>query len=56
MSRMSKKRKLEMSLFLNSRGRIENNLLCRACQNECKQSYRAVIIACPKYKSKRSVR
>ncbi len=54
MPRMSKKRRLEMSFFINSKGRIEHNRLCRACVNACKQSHRAIIVCC-KFKSKRSV-
>ena len=38
MPRMSKKRKLELSFFLNDRGRVTYNDLCRKCQHECKQS------------------
>ena len=54
MPRMSKKRKLEWSLFLNERGRIICNELCRRCFYDCKQSYRAIVIECPRYLSKRS--
>ena len=48
MARMSNKRRLEWSFFLNDRSRITYNELCRKCQHECKQSF------CPKYLSKRS--
>ena len=40
--------------FLNDRSRITYNELCRKCQHECKQSFRAVVVDCPKYLSKRS--
>ena len=30
------------------------NELCRKCQHECKQSFRAVVVDCPKSVSKRS--
>ena len=33
---------------------ISYNELCRKCQHECKQSFRAVVVDCPKYLSKRS--
>ena len=56
MPRMSKKRKLELSFFLNDRGRVTYNDLCRKCQHECKQSFRAVVIDCPCYLSKRAKR
>lgn len=56
MPRMSKKRKLELSFFLNDRGRVAYNDLCRKCQHECKQNFRAVVIDCPHYLSKRAKR
>ena len=46
MPRMSKKLKNELAFFLND--------LCRKCQHTCKQSFRAVIVECPKYLSKRA--
>ena len=49
MSRMSKRKWLEMSMFINSKGRVESNRLCKACAHDCKQSYRAIIIDCPKH-------
>lgn len=54
MPRMSKKLKKELAFFLNERGRRSYNELCRKCQHDCKQSFRAVIVACPRYLSKRS--
>ena len=36
----------------NDRSRITYNELCRKCQHECKQSFRAVVVDCPKYLSK----
>ena len=56
MARMSKKRRLELSFFLNDRNRVTYNELCRRCRHDCKQSFRAVVIECPKYLSKRSRR
>jgi len=53
MPRMSKKRRLELAYFLNERNRITHNPQCRKCQKDCKQSFRAVLIFCPKYLSKR---
>ena len=50
----SKKWKLEWSFFLGSDGRRKYTDLCRRCVHPCKQSFRAVIIACPHYFSKRS--
>lgn len=54
MPRMSKSRKLEWSFFLNDRGRITFNALCRKCIHDCKQSFRAIVIECPRYRSKRA--
>ena len=56
MARMSNKRRLEWSFFLNDRTRITYNELCRKCQHQCKQSFRVVVVDCPKYLSKRSAR
>jgi len=60
MPRMSKKRRLEWSFFLRqvkvgntTCDRITYNDLCRGCTHSCKQSFRAVIILCPHYYSKR---
>ena len=54
MPRMPKKLKKELAFFLNDRERRSYNELCRKCQHECKQSFRAVIIDCPRYLSKLS--
>ena len=54
MPRMSKKRKQELSLFLNERGRVKYNSLCRQCVHNCKQAYRVLVIECGRYLSKRS--
>ena len=56
MPRMSKKLKKELAFFLNDRGRRSYNGLCRKCQHGCKQSFRAVMIDCPRYQSKRAKR
>lgn len=54
MPRMSKKRREEWAFFLNERNRITYNPLCRRCRRACKQSFRARIIDCPRYLSKRA--
>ena len=54
MPRMSQKRKQELSLFLNDRGRVEYNILCRRCVHTCKQAYKAMVVECVRYLSKRS--
>lgn len=56
MPRLSKKAKQEWAFFLNAEtGRRTYNDLYRKCQKNCKQSFRAIIVGCPKYHSKRSV-
>lgn len=55
MPKMSKKRKKELSLFLNNSGRVEYNALCRRCVHECKQPHTAMVVECRRYLSKRSV-
>ena len=54
MPRMSKSKKLDWSFFLNDRGRKAYNTLCRRCVHDCKQSFRAVVVICPHYHSKRA--
>lgn len=54
MPRMSKKRKQEMSLFIAETGRIRYNGLCLKCRNDCKQSFRATVLECRRYHSKRA--
>lgn len=54
MPRMPKKLKKELAFFLNDRGRMTYNDLCRKCQHTCKQSFRAVVVECPQYLSKRA--
>ena len=53
MPRMSKQRRLEWSFFLDHRNRISYNPLCRGCIHGCKQSFRAIVVLCPHYWSKR---
>ena len=56
MPRLSKKAKQEWDFFINPvTGRRTYNKLCRKCHNDCKQSYRAIIVYCHKFKAKRSV-
>ena len=53
MPRMSKQMKEEMDFFLDERGRIKYAERCRQCERDCKQSFRALIVQCPEYNSKR---
>ncbi len=54
MPRMSKKKKQEYSFFLNDKGRISYNDLCKRCQRSCKQSFRSTVVECKQYISKRA--
>ena len=56
MPRMPKYLKEEWAFFLDERGRKKYNELCRKCERSCKQSFRAVVIQCPHYLSKRRTR
>ncbi|MCH3972108.1 MAG: hypothetical protein LKE53_04970 [Oscillospiraceae bacterium] len=49
MPRMNKKRKEKWALFLNHRNRITYNELCCKCRYTCKQSFRVLVIECPKF-------
>lgn len=55
MPRMAKKRKQELNFFLNNTGRVNYNVLCRRCVRDCKQSFRAIVVECRRYLSKRAV-
>lgn len=53
--RLSKKIKTEMAFFINpATGNRQYNRRCRRCIYDCKQSYRAQLLACSKY-SERAV-
>lgn len=45
----SKKWRLEWAFFLGENGRRKYNKICKGCVHPCKQSFRAVLIACPYY-------
>lgn len=50
----NQKWKLEWAFFLDADGRRKYNDVCRRCVHDCKQSFRAVIVRCPRYTSKRT--
>lgn len=56
MPRMPKYLKEELAFFLDERGRKKYNELCRKCERSYKQSFRAAVIHCPHYLSKRRTR
>ncbi|MCI7528802.1 MAG: hypothetical protein MSA52_04210 [Oscillospiraceae bacterium] len=43
----------EWSLFLDEDKRRKYNSTCLRCANDCKQSFRATLVSCPRYSSKR---
>ena len=57
MARLSKKLKQEWDFFISPKtGRRTYNDLCRKCRKDCKQSFRAIVVCCPLYCSKRSIK
>jgi hypothetical protein len=50
---MPKKLKAEWQSFLGADGRRHYNQLCRKCREGCKQSHRAEVVACPRFRQKR---
>ena len=53
MPKLSKQARLEWSLYIADNRRRCYNVLCRRCHRECKQSFRAVLLDCPLFMSKR---
>ncbi|MEA4920895.1 MAG: hypothetical protein VB078_08250 [Clostridiaceae bacterium] len=50
MPRLSKKLKQEMAVFINPKtGKRQYNSLCQSCVHDCKQSYRASVVVCPRF-------
>lgn len=48
----SKAWKTEWAFFLGENGRRQYNPICRRCVRDCKQSFRADLIVCPRYISR----
>ena len=48
----SKRWKTEWAFFLGENGRRQYSRICRWCVHDCKQSFRADVIQCPKYISR----
>lgn len=38
-----------LAFFQNGRHNVQFCEMCMACQNDCKQSFRAVIVRCPRF-------
>ena len=52
-----KESKTRMEFFHKSQtARRTYNILCLKCKNKCKQSHKAIVVFCPKYKSKRGAK
>ncbi len=49
MSAKSEKWKRENAFYLSDKGRTALNKKCLNCTNVCKQSRRALLVACPDY-------
>ena len=43
----------EWAFFRNRAGRVQFNFVCRSCRNRCKQSFRAEILSCRRYESRK---
>lgn len=43
----------EWAFFRNLAGRVQFNFVCRSCRNRCKQSFRAEILSCRRYESRK---
>lgn len=48
----SKAWKTEWAFFLGENGRRQYNPICKRCVHDCKQSFRAALIVCPRYISR----
>lgn len=56
MPRLSKKSKQEWAFLIHPKtNRRTYNEICRSCTRDCKQSFRAKLIECRCYESKRAV-
>lgn len=45
----------EWAFFRNRAGCVQFNSVCRRCRNRCKQSYRAEILSCRRYESRKQL-
>ena len=50
---MKKNNGQEWGLFRNRAGHIQFNSVCRSCRNRCKQSFRAELLSCRRYESRK---
>ena len=57
MAKFSEKFKKENLFFLKGKNRqkLAFNEKCMKCSNDCKQSYKTIVIACPNFSSNREV-
>ena len=55
MPRLTHMQRHDWEMYINPRtGRRAYNDLCRRCTHQCRQSYRATILECRRFRSKRS--
>ena len=50
--KVNSRNRLYWSFFLDEDGKIRYNSLCERCANDCKQSFRTVIVNCHFFKRK----
>lgn len=49
---MDEKTQEEMVFFLSNKNRLTYNKRCETCSHDCKQSFKAVLVTCPRYVKK----
>ena len=45
----------EWAFFRNRAGCVQFNSPCRSCRNRCKQSFRAEVLSCRRYESRKQL-
>ena len=45
----TKKFKEEWAFYINDKGWIQYNDICKGCKKDCKQSFRVTVMQCPLY-------
>lgn len=44
----------ENEFWIDENGKVKYNAKCAECRHKCKQSFRAVLFACPNYEKKKA--
>ena len=55
MEQEGEKRISVWAFYTDEEGERRYNRVCEGCERDCKQSFRAGIVACPRYRKKESV-